>query len=267
MEDPSILLNRYVSLSMGTVQGFLTPLDARLIAALLTYQNQNRINGHLCEIGVHHGRLFLLLATARRFGERSLGIDLFEDDEINISCRQPGRDQALFVNARRLGIRFSEEETFMTSSLDIGPAAILARTTGPIRFWSIDGGHLYRHVENDLRLAEATMAPMGVIAVDDFFNPRWPEVSLAVYDFLQKTDLMVPFAITRGKIYLTDSGAAEKYKAALRSHTEMGHQEVVKILGKDVLLLKQGRFAKDRDIFRYTLVREASRFASIWRRQ
>jgi hypothetical protein len=267
MADISISLDRYVSLSMGTVEGYLTPLDARLIAALLTYQNQNRIRGHLCEIGVHHGRLFLMLAMARRFGERALGIDLFEDDAINIGCRQAGRDQALFVNARRLGIRFSKEETFMTSSLDIGPAAILARTTGPIRFWSIDGGHLYRHVENDLLLAEATVAPMGVIAVDDFFNPRWPEVSLAAYDFLQKTDSIVPFAITRGKIYLTDSGAAEIYKAALRLHTEMGHQETVQILGKDVLLLKQGRFSKECDIFRYTLVREASRLASMLRRQ
>jgi len=148
---------------MGTVQGYLTPLDARLIAALLAYQNQNRIRGYLCEIGVHHGRLFLMLALARQYGERSLGIDLFEDDAINISCQQPGRDRALFVNARRLGIRFSKEETFITSSLDIGPAANLARATGPIRFWSIDGGHLYRQVENDLRLAEATVAPWALL--------------------------------------------------------------------------------------------------------
>ncbi|MGH7972541.1 MAG: class I SAM-dependent methyltransferase, partial [Limisphaerales bacterium] len=220
MADISILLDRYVSLSMGTVQGYLTPLDARLISALLTYQKQNGINGHLCEIGVHHGRLLLMLAMARRSGERALGIDLFEDDMINIGCRQRGRDQALFVNARRLGISLSEEETFMTSSLDIGPPAILDRTTGPIRFWSIDGGHFYHHVENDLRLAEATVVPKGIIAVDDFFNPRWPEVSLAVYDFLRKTHSIVPFAITRGKIYLSYSGAAEKYKAALRLHTE-----------------------------------------------
>jgi hypothetical protein len=108
---------------------------------------------------------------------------------------------------------------------------------------------------------------MGVIAVDDFFSPRWPEVSLAIYDFLQKTDLMVPFAITRGKIYLTDSDSTEIYKAALRLHTEMGHQETVQILGKDVLLLKQSRFSKDCDIFRYTAVREASRLDSMLRRQ
>jgi len=64
----SILLNKYIACSMETVRGFLKPLDAQLISTLLSYQDENNITGHLCEIGVHHGRLFLMLALARRAG-------------------------------------------------------------------------------------------------------------------------------------------------------------------------------------------------------
>ena len=77
MKNTATILDRYVSRSMGTVQGYLTSLDARLVAALLSCQDEGNIAGHLCEIGVHHGKLFLMLALARRPGERSLAIDLF----------------------------------------------------------------------------------------------------------------------------------------------------------------------------------------------
>src|SRR5690242_12416503 len=144
MNRISMSPEKYTDRFMGTVQGYMTSLDARLIAALLKYQDENNIEGHLCEIGVHHGRLFLMLALARRQGERALAIDLFEDDAINSNTRHAGRDRALLANARRLGIELSEEETFKTSSLDVKPSDILARTTGAIRFFSVDGCHLYR---------------------------------------------------------------------------------------------------------------------------
>src|ERR1700757_4122244 len=162
MNKTSMLLDKYIARSMETVQGYLPSLDARLIAALLSNQDENNIMGHLCEIGVHHGRLFLMLALARRSGERALAIDLFEDDAINSNTRHAGRDRALFANARRLGIELSQEETFKTSSLDIGAEDILKRTTGQIRFFSIDGSHLFQPVENDLRLAESTLTAQGI---------------------------------------------------------------------------------------------------------
>jgi len=121
----SISLHKYIACSMETVPGFLTPLDAELISTLLSYQDENNIKGHLCEIGVHHGRLFLMLALVRRAGERALAIDLFEDDAMNVNTQHAGRDRALFANARRLGIEVSAEETFKTSSLDIDRKSVV----------------------------------------------------------------------------------------------------------------------------------------------
>lgn len=257
MNKTALSLEKYVSRSMETVQGYLTSLDARVITALLKYQDENNIEGHLCEIGVHHGRLFLMLALARREGERSLAIDLFEDDAINADTRHAGRDRALLANARRLGIALSEEETFKTSSLDVKPSDILERTTGRIRFFSVDGCHLYREVDNDLRLAQSTLAPGGVIAVDDFFNPNWADVSFATYDFLRQSGKIVPFAIT-SKLYLTAPEVAEKYKAILGKRTDLGKISCVQILGKEVLAPRQGMLEKGYEAFRDLISSRAS---------
>lgn len=257
MNGTSILLDKYVARSMKTVQGFLTTLDARLIATLLSYQDENNITGHLGEIGVHHGRLFLMLALARRAGERALAIDLFEDDADNAKTGHAGRDRALFENARRLGIEFSKDEIFKTSSLDIKPADILARTAGPLRFFSVDGGHLYHHVENDLRLAEQTLTRDGIIAVDDFFNIGWVDISFATYDFLRQTSAVIPFAITSKKLYLAPPAAADNYKAAIRKRTDLAHIEGVKILGSEVLALRQGILKRGYEVLRSSIARHA----------
>jgi hypothetical protein len=257
MGNTSISLDRYVSRSMGRVQGYLTPLDARLIAALLSCQDENDITGHLCEIGVHHGRLFLMLALARRPGERALAIDLFEDDTINANTQHAGRDRALFANAHRLGIELSDEETFKTSSLDIEATDILTRTTGRVRFFSIDGCHLYQEVENDLRLAESTLTAEGIIAVDDFFNRDWADVSFATGEFLRRTDTIVPFAIT-SKLYLAAPRAAEKYKTALGKRADLGQICCTQILGREVMALKEGTLKRGYDLLRGLLARRAS---------
>jgi hypothetical protein len=258
MARATMSLDRYVSRSMKSVHGFLSSLDAQVIEALLLHQREANIAGHLCEIGVHHGRLFLMLALARQRGERALAIDLFEDDPMNANTEHAGRDGALFKNAQRLRIELSNEEIFKTSSLDLKPADIVARTTGPIRFFSIDGGHFYRHVENDLRLAQQTLSTEGIIAVDDFFNIGWADVSFATYDFLRNTDSVVPFAVTPTKIYLAPSAAAEKYKACLRGRPDIAHFSPVQILTRDVLTLRQGTLRRGYEFLRAAVARRAS---------
>jgi Methyltransferase domain len=258
MRSTPISLDKYVDSSVETVQGYLTSLDAQLIAALLCYQNENHIMGNLCEIGVHHGRLFLMLALARRAGERAVAIDLFQDDAINENTQHAGRDRALFANAHRLGIVLSEEEAFKTSSLDIQAADILKRTTGRIRFFSIDGCHLYQYVENDLRLAERTLTAEGIMAVDDFFNKDWADVSFATGDFLRlANNSIVPFAIT-SKLYLAAPAAAEKYKAILGRRSGSTKVSCVQILGREVLDLRPSMLNRGYDLFRNLIRRRAS---------
>ena len=57
-------VERYITLNQYRVQGWLAPESARLIASLARYQAENSLTGAIGEIGVHHGRLFILLALA-----------------------------------------------------------------------------------------------------------------------------------------------------------------------------------------------------------
>jgi hypothetical protein len=226
---------------MFTVSGYLRSLDARIIASILAFQADNNIFGNLCEIGVHHGRLFFMLALARRSDERSLAVDLFEDDAINSSSHQHrGRNRALFINARRLGISLSEAEIYKTSSFEIRPDDILTRIGGPIRFFSIDGGHNYENLKNDLALAKETLSNAGVIAVDDFFNRDWPGVTFATYDFLQESNEMTPFLLSSGKIYLARTGLATTYQLAVRKANPNTRGKLVRFLNHEVYFMRYG---------------------------
>jgi hypothetical protein len=50
-----------------------------------------------------------------------------------------------------------------------------------VRFVSVDGAHWFKADLNDLRLAASTAGSNCVIALDDFFNPDYPEVSAAYF--------------------------------------------------------------------------------------
>jgi Methyltransferase domain len=258
MPKNQLSIDDYVAKSINTVEGYLTGLDARLIATLLQHQSKTGVLGSLCEIGVHHGKLFFLLALARQSNEKALAIDLFEDDAINTNTRHAGRDRALFINARRLGIDLSEAEKFKTSSLEIKFEEILNRTGGPVRFFSVDGSHLYEPVVNDLQLAERSLCPDGIIAVDDFFNLEWPDVTFAAYDFLRHSSAdLTPFALTPSKLYLAPRPAAESYKEALESGAALGQVRRVQFLGREVLTLRQRLAEKGYEAMRRLVSRRA----------
>jgi hypothetical protein len=186
---------------MRKVPGYLTSLDAVIIRWLLSWQESLGIHGNLCEIGAHHGRLFFLLALWRKAGESALAIDLFEDDNLNVGVHA-GRAESFKHHALRLGIELSPAEVMKGSSLDISAEQILERAGGPIRLFSVDGGHMYQHVENDLRLARQCLCSQGIVAVDDFFNLGWPEVTFATYDFLRACPELVPVIASQKKLYL-----------------------------------------------------------------
>src|ERR1700689_2101122 len=147
--DPSAAvspaLRNYLRWKIYSVNGYLKSLDARLIVALASWQTGTNITGSLAEIGVHHGKLFFLLALSRQVGEKSLAIDLFEDDEKNASARFGGRSRAFSTHAASLHVALEATEVQKADSLTLTADDILSRV-GRVRIFSVDGGHLYHHV-------------------------------------------------------------------------------------------------------------------------
>lgn len=213
-------LDRYIARQIEAVAGYFGHVEWAAIDAIGRWQVERGIGGNLAEIGVHHGKLFFILALLRQAGERALAIDLFKDDGLNTGIHA-GRDTAFFDNRARLGIALDEQEVWTVDSLTITPEALHARI-GDVRLFSVDGGHAYRNVLHDMRLAEAVLADDGVMIVHDFFGIGWPDVSVAAIHLLtEMKDQLQPFLITQYKLFIARPAAAERYRAMLATNARL----------------------------------------------
>src|ERR1700720_974227 len=177
-------IDQYLRFNFYWTEGCMSRLDALVFRKLIAAQSEGGIQGSLAEIGVHYGRSFFLLALGRQESEKSLAVDLFEDDALHTSRRGIGRFGGFKNNCSKFGLNFSEDEILKGSSLELSAEEIVRRV-GKVRFFSIDGGHMYEHVANDLQLANMTLTPDGVICMDDMFCALWPEVAVATFDWLR----------------------------------------------------------------------------------
>jgi len=182
-----------------------------LYSYILLIQQKSNIDGNIVEIGVHHGKSFILLSIlSNPESEKCVAIDLFEDlQSENIDQSGSGNRQIFMGNLRRFSPNYRNLETITGNTLKIGADTILQKAGGPVRFFSVDGGHTPETTYNDMQLAYRSICEYGVIVVDDYFNEMWPGVSEGVNSFC--SDFTVyPFAIGGNKIFFTKS---EKYAA------------------------------------------------------
>jgi hypothetical protein len=230
MSDSSIYLRRGV----GKVSGWLNGYSAKYIVALSDAQIRLGESGSVGEIGVHHGKLFILLALQTQLDERAFGIDIFGDQHLNADRSGKGDKQILFSNMRKWADRVKDARIIQKLSSDVEPAEIL-ETCGRARLVSIDGGHTEECVINDLSLVEAVLTDRGIIIVDDYFNEYWPEVSSGVQRYLQSGDSKLrPFAITPNKVYLAPKESVSTYRAAMRQSQGYYYEKTSRLLGFDV---------------------------------
>lgn len=182
MSDRS-LIDTYLVAGQFRVEGWLDPYSADFVRAIADIQRGADLGGAVGEIGVHHGKLFLVLMLTRAPGEAAFAIDVFEDQKQNLDGSGMGDRAAFERNLRHWGKGADDIRVIPASSLSLQPDDIL-RPCGRVRLASIDGGHTAECVRNDLRLIEATLTDDGVIVLDDYFNPEWPGVSTGVAEYL-----------------------------------------------------------------------------------
>ena len=189
------------------LEGWLTDDDAAVTAELLRLQEAWEGDAPLVEIGVYCGRyLSLLLASAARTRSRVLGIDTFQFQDLA---------------AVRDGLAALVPELMAWLSLHQGSSgeltadSLLGMLGRPPRFISVDGSHEYPDVLHDLRLADATLAPGGLVAVDDFLNPVAIGVNRAVNAFLESTPNQVGVVCGPNKLFLARPPQAERYRRHL----------------------------------------------------
>ena len=182
---------------MRSVDGWLHPTSAAAIAEL-------GVGGNAAEIGVHHGKLLILLSL---LCDHAYAIDVF-DSTRNTDGSGDGNREIFEANMHRYGGAYT---TIQSDSALLAPE-LLPR----IRLFSVDGAHTADMTEHDLRLASRVLVHGGIVMLDDYFNEQWPDVSVGANRVIADGTL-VPFAITPGKLLLTNGDPAKWLERFARS--------------------------------------------------
>lgn len=209
-------LESYRTAGLAEVEGWFEPESAELMAALLLHQLDLGLGGGVAEIGVHHGRSFLLLANGLAPGEPAVALDVFEHQEQNADHSGKG-DRSRFEQNLARWAPSAHVKVVASSSLEV-PVDSAREVFGRPRMFSVDGGHTAEITRHDLLLAEASVGSGGVVVLDDMLNGHWLGVLTGTASYLLSDPGLVPFALSPNKLYLTDStAAAADYTAHLRT--------------------------------------------------
>lgn len=165
---------------INDVSGWLSSGAISLVLAVNQWQRWNSIEGHTAEIGVHHGKLFILLKNLCSVGEFALAVDVFEDQQLNPDHSGHGDREKLEHNLRthsnNRNVLILKKDSLLLTPEDFD--------NRQIRIFSVDGSHTAEHTESDLSFATRMLARGGVVILDDFYNQEWPGVQEGFYSFM-----------------------------------------------------------------------------------
>jgi hypothetical protein len=208
---------RYALLGQHRVDGWLSSIGIKLVDAADAYQRELDVRGHVAEIGVHHGRLLILLSLLRRPEENALAIDVFEDQHLNVDGSGQGDRARLAVNLRRWDPRHADVRIEQADSWTLDGPALERLAGGRVRLVSIDGGHTAQLTEHDLTTAAGALSDGGLIVLDDLFNELFPGVSEGAQRFFHANPGLQPVIAGGNKTIICQGHYVDRYRARYKS--------------------------------------------------
>lgn len=208
--------NRYRAIGQRFVTGFMEPEILSVLDMLNAAQRTKQVSGAIAEIGVHHGKLFIGLRLLQPPGARSVAVDFFDDQTLNVDGSGRG-DYEKFQNNVKLWASMDDVAVHQGDSTKLEPATLRELTGGDIRLFSVDGGHTDEIVYSDMKLAEATLADGGIVIADDVFNEYWPGVATGTLRYLGDGAKLVPFLIGFNKVFFTQAEYSEFYRGEVET--------------------------------------------------
>jgi hypothetical protein len=193
------------------IEGWCLEDAAYLTCCLLNAQTAAARDSAILEIGVFKGKyLSVLYQKALRSSQRVVGIDTFgwssPTDVVESFTRVLGSSAGLYLH------------TLDSSKLTAHELISLLGGT-KASFISVDGDHTPPGVAADLRLTSEVLAEGGIVAIDDFLNPRAIGVSEGAYRFFLGSDspALRPFAHGANKLFVADLKYHEYYRESIVS--------------------------------------------------
>jgi hypothetical protein len=192
-------LQNYIDNGFDSVQGWC---DRNLfeIVDLLNNVDINKQGGCL-EIGVHHGKFYILLNSVIEPNSNSYALDVFDNQSLNIDRSGMGSLEAFNNNLIKYDRhKGGNSKIVIGDSTDPLIIKSFHESDVPFRFISIDGGHTAEHTVSDLALANNLISNQGVVILDDILNYHWLGVIEGTVAFLNSKPTLVPFAIGHNKL-------------------------------------------------------------------
>jgi hypothetical protein len=184
----------YLEGGFDDVRGMSSRFATAIAARILGIQHEAGIGGGFAEIGAFMGRFFIAMAKALEPGEVALGIDHFEWPSADVLRR-------FEENCMRHGLDPARRITMKRNSREMKPADLTGPACGPLRFIHVDSEHDDATLSSDLALALSSLAPRGLMLLDDMLHPGYPLLGLTVERFmLAHPDLRVIAVIDREDI-------------------------------------------------------------------
>lgn len=177
-----------------TIPGWFTFDDCAHFSMALGFQRALEITGHLLEIGAFHGRSAAFMANYLNSGEKLVICDLFEAGDTSLygDCPTPDRVVANILSVNP-NLAADSIKTIKGDSLKL-----ISGSEDMFRFVHVDGGHSYDECMLDLRSCIKRLIDCGIMVVDDYMHPDWPEVTDAVNDFLkERKDMQIMADLNR----------------------------------------------------------------------
>jgi hypothetical protein len=171
---------------IAQIEGMTGVPSAVVFRELIAAQEER---GPLLELGSYKGKSLFVLAACAHEGDTVFAVDSgYEPDWPKFGEFAP--------RVRYLAGRSEELESLLP----------FEELRGKVRFIHDDASHQFDNIVANFRLIDQLLSPGGVIAVDDYENPNYPQVPLAVGAaiFGDKLDLK-PFLVCNNKAYLCRS--------------------------------------------------------------
>ncbi len=238
-------LDNYIQI-IDNVEGWVDNRIFDILKDIAEFQEIWKVTGNLLEIGVYRGRFFFALDQLKRKNERSVAIDIFDEQMLNIDGSGASAERnflELFMNnVKQFSYRPDQVDVIIADSLSISQKDIhdIVATYGTFRIISIDGGHTAEHTVNDLLLCQGLLSKGGVIFVDDYSNMSWPGVHEGVCRFYLKHNYRVaPVFVGFNKLLLIGiSYHGILLQFLKQNRTGQKSEKAVKMFGFETLVAK-----------------------------
>ena len=224
----------YMANGFHHVEGWCSPNLANIFKLVDSHQTKRGVHGGCAEIGIHHGKFFILLNALCKPGEQSWAIDVFGDQEQNVDNSGSGSKEIFVKNLQKYdrhggsNVEIIKCDTIVTR---------LDKTiSNPVRLFSVDGGHTAEHTISDLRQAQLALHPEGIVILDDILNAHWLGVIEGFCTYMISKPSLIPFAIGHNKLLLCNLTYWETYASLLRD-SEFVTKSSVKLFGWNIVAI------------------------------